>query len=152
MTALKVREIRIEDIEDILEIENACFETPWHRETFEEEILRNELAYYLVLVDEENSSKVVGYAGMWKVFDEAHITNIALLPLYQGKKFGHRLLNELIEFSKKIGVYSMTLEVRPSNTIARSLYEKFEFKSEGLRKGYYTDTNEDALIMWRRIL
>ena len=149
---MKVREMRIEDLEDILEIENACFETPWRLETLEEEILRNELAYYLVLVDDENSSKVVGYVGMWKIFDEAHITNIALLPSYQGKKLGYKLLNELIEVSKNLGVFSMTLEVRPSNTIARSLYEKLLFKLEGLRKGYYTDTNEDALIMWRRIL
>ena len=152
---MKVREIRIEDIEDILEIEKACFKIPWSREAFEEEILRNELAYYLVLVDDnsaENFQKVIGYAGMWKVFDEAHITNIALLPSYQGKKYGYHLVNELIELAKKIGVYSITLEVRSSNIIAIALYEKLLFKQEGLRKGYYTDTNEDALIMWRNIL
>ncbi|RYD03254.1 hypothetical protein N752_20700 [Desulforamulus aquiferis] len=85
---------------------------------------------------------------MWLVLDEAHITNVAVHPEYRGKSIGEALMLEMIQQAIIRGAVRMTLEVRPSNMAARELYKKLGFKEKGLRKKYYTDTNEDAIIMW----
>ena len=82
------------------------------------------------------------------IVDEAHVTNVAILPAYRGQKLGEKLMTALIERAKERGALSMTLEVRESNTVAKGLYAKFGFVSRGVRRNYYTDTQEDALIMW----
>lgn len=147
---IKIRAMTQDDIDDIMAVEVLAFKTPWPRTAFEEEISNNELASYLVLVDESgNSPRIIGYAGMWKIIDEAHVTNIAILPEYHGRGLGYVLLAELIWQAKDKGAASMTLEVRTSNLAARRLYEKFDFKEAGVRRGYYADTNEDALILWK---
>ena len=91
---------------------------------------------------------VVGYAGMWKIQDEGHITNIAVHPEFRGVHIGKALMSQLINEARSLGVNSMTLEVRKSNIIARNLYESFGFKEAGVRKGYYADNKEDAIVMW----
>lgn len=133
------------DIDQILEIEHASFTTPWSRESFENELRKNQYAHYTVLEDEEG---VFGYCGMWIIIDEAHITNIALLPKYRGKKLGEALLKKVMEIARGKGAKTMTLEVRVSNDIAQSLYRKLGFQNGGIRKNYYTDDHEDALVMW----
>jgi len=133
------------DIDQILEIEHASFTTPWSRESFENELRKNQYAHYTVLEDEEG---VFGYCGMWIIIDEAHITNIALLPKYRGKKLGEALLKKVMEIARGKGAKTMTLEVRISNDIAQSLYRKLGFQNGGIRKNYYTDDHEDALVMW----
>ena len=142
------RFMREEDIDQVLEIEHASFTTPWSREAFYNEVNMNKFAIYIVL---EIDKKVVGYCGVWIVVDEAHVTNIAILPDYRGKKLGDALMQNLFEVAKTMGAKSMTLEVRVTNYIAQSLYRKFGFQNGGLRKNYYTDNHEDALVMWVRL-
>ncbi|MDP4105674.1 MAG: ribosomal protein S18-alanine N-acetyltransferase [Bacillota bacterium] len=142
------RFMREEDIDQVLEIEHRSFTTPWSREAFYNELNMNKFAVYIVL---EVDKKVVGYCGVWVVIDEAHITNIAILPEYRGRKFGEALMQNLFDVAKTMGAKSMTLEVRVTNYVAQALYRKFGFQKGGLRKNYYTDNQEDALVMWVKL-
>ncbi|MBM7705084.1 ribosomal protein S18-alanine N-acetyltransferase [Metabacillus iocasae] len=142
---IKFRLMEMEDIDDVVEIEHQSFATPWSREAFYNELVNNQFSTYIVM---EENEKVVGYCGTWIVVDEAHITNIALLPAYRGKGLGELLLNNVINLVKEMGAISMTLEVRISNYTAQSLYRKLGFEPGGIRKNYYSDNNEDALVMW----
>lgn len=135
------------DIDGILEVENKSFTTPWSKTMFEDE-LYNLNAHYLVI---EVMGKIVGYVGFWKIIDEGHITNIAVHPDYRGAGHGKALISALIQKAKEMGIIAVTLEVRKSNVVAISLYESFGFVSSGVRKNYYSDNNEDALIMWLRL-
>lgn len=139
------RYMKEEDIDQILKIEELSFATPWTRQSFENELKLNQFAVYLVL---EKDGQIVGYCGMWLIVDEAHITNIAVLPEFRGQKLGETILRMIMEVAKKRGAKSMTLEVRVSNTVAQSLYRKLGFMNGGIRKNYYTDNYEDALVMW----
>jgi ribosomal-protein-alanine N-acetyltransferase len=142
------RFMREEDIDQVLEIEHASFTTPWSREAFYNELNMNKFAIYIVL---EVDKKVVGYCGVWVVIDEAHVTNIAILPEYRGRKLGEALMQQLFDVARTMGAKSMTLEVRVTNYIAQSMYRKFGFQKGGLRKNYYTDNQEDALVMWVKL-
>jgi [ribosomal protein S18]-alanine N-acetyltransferase len=143
--SLTFRYMDINDIDDILKIENSSFTIPWSRQAFINELTSNRFAVYIVIEEDE---KVVGYCGVWVIVDEAHITNIAILPEYRGKKLGEALLSKVMEVTRQIGAVKMTLEVRVTNYIAQSLYRKLGFKDGAIRKGYYTDNHEDALVMW----
>jgi len=90
---------------------------------------------------------ILGFAGMWVMADEAHITNIAVRKQYQRQGIGERLLISIIDFATKLKADFITLEVRASNTVAQSLYQKYGFTQVGVRPGYYTDNREDALLM-----
>ncbi|HLN64339.1 MAG TPA: ribosomal protein S18-alanine N-acetyltransferase, partial [Symbiobacteriaceae bacterium] len=96
-------------------------------------------------------SKVVGHGGMHVVWEDAHVTNIATHPLYRGRGLGERMMRELIDRAVSRGANRMTLEVRASNTPAQNLYRKLGFITQpgAVRKGYYADTGEDAIIMWK---
>ncbi|HEY8463388.1 MAG TPA: ribosomal protein S18-alanine N-acetyltransferase [Bacillota bacterium] len=137
----------VEDLEGVLEIENASFTTPWSRNSFLHEILENERAVYLVAKDK--LGMVCGYVGMWVIFDEGHITNLAVHPLYRNRGIGSMLLKQLVEACREYGVRFLTLEVRRSNLVAQKLYNKHGFVQMGVRRRYYLDNNEDALIMWK---
>ncbi|SHI55667.1 ribosomal protein S18-alanine N-acetyltransferase [Propionispora hippei] len=145
MSNICIRRMGLLDIDAVLLVEQASFLTPWSRAAFESEICNNELTHYLVVCVEK---QVVGYAGMWVIVDEAHVTNIAILPEYRGRGIGEKLLIALKEAADSRGAARMTLEVRPSNNAAKRLYEKLGFSRAGVRKHYYTDTKEDAIIMW----
>ena len=136
-----------DDVDSILNVEQQSFSIPWSRRAFSEE-LDNKLAIYLVA---KIKNKVVGYVGMWKILDEGHITNIAILPEYRGIGIGVRLVEEILKEAEKEGINRVTLEVRKSNAVAQRLYAKFAFKIEGMRKGYYQNNGEDAVIMWKNI-
>ncbi|EIJ79865.1 ribosomal-protein-alanine acetyltransferase [Bacillus methanolicus PB1] len=136
------------DIDQVLEIEHASFSLPWSREAFYNELRKNQFAVYIVVEDYE---KVVGYCGVWVVVDEAHITNIAVLPEYRGKKLGEALLRKVMELARELGAKTMTLEVRVTNYVAQSLYRKLGFQNGAIRKNYYTDNQEDALVMWVKL-
>ncbi|HHV95125.1 MAG TPA: ribosomal protein S18-alanine N-acetyltransferase [Clostridiaceae bacterium] len=141
-----IKETTLEHIDDILIIEKLSFTTPWSRNAFIHEIKDNKFAIYIsALVN----NKVVGYAGMWQIFDEGHITNIAVHPEFRKNGIGSKLLEKLIEISREKGIKKITLEVRKSNTAAKNLYYKYGFKDAGIRKYYYTDNGEDAIIMWK---
>lgn len=133
------------DVDAVLKVENEAFTTPWSRAAFEAETSDNELAYYLVV---DVGGVIAGYAGMWLIIDEAHVTNIALAAAYRGAGLGEQLVRALMELAQERGAVSMTLEVRVSNVKAQALYTKLGFVSRGKRRNYYTDNREDALIMW----
>lgn len=141
-----VREMRYRDTAVLEKLERACFDLPWSRHSFESE-LKNKCAHYIVL---ENDEGIVGYAGMWVVIDEAHITNVAVSPDHRKKGYGRRLMRTLMQRAVEVGAETMTLEVRESNHIAQALYEQLGFKWCGIRKKYYSNNGEDAIIMWNR--
>ncbi|MEK3976704.1 MULTISPECIES: ribosomal protein S18-alanine N-acetyltransferase [unclassified Psychrobacillus] len=140
------RKMTIEDIDQVLLIEEEAFTLPWTREAFEHEMSTNLYSYYLVAETEEKD--IVGYCGMWIVMDESHITNVAVAERMRGHKIGEGLMREAIRVVKEQKVVLMTLEVRVSNIVAKNLYYKLGFQDGGIRKNYYTDTQEDALVMW----
>ncbi|MDQ0485163.1 ribosomal protein S18-alanine N-acetyltransferase [Guptibacillus hwajinpoensis] len=142
------RSMTVEDIEAVMRIEKATFPTPWSRTAFYNEVVINHFATYLLL---EVGEEIAGYCGVWVIIDEAHITNIALHPNYRGMKLGEALLKRAIDFAKSRGALKMTLEVRVSNTIAQNLYRKYGFEEGSIRKNYYTDNQEDALVMWVKL-
>lgn len=149
MTQLTVSGMLPIHVERVLEIEALSFPMPWSRQSFEFELTENEFAYYIVaLVNQQ----VVGYAGAWLVLDEAHITNVAVHPDFRGKKIGRLLMTELIRRVLVKGALKMTLEVRLSNHIAQKLYQSLGFEPMGRRKRYYSDNNEDAIIMWKDLI
>jgi ribosomal-protein-alanine N-acetyltransferase len=97
---------------------------------------------------ESRESGILGFAGMWLMFDEAHITTIGVKRSMRGRGLGELMLVHLVEAAREMGARRLTLEVRVSNQVAQSLYRKYSFKEEGIRKRYYSDDGEDALIMW----
>lgn len=139
------RRMTLADIDTIIDIEKECFAVPWTKEAFQNELMYNQFAHYFVMLWQ---GEIIGYGGLWTIVDEAHVTNIGLREAYRGRKLGQRLLSELMTFASLRGMKRMTLEVRVSNIPAQRLYEKFGFKVEGVRRGYYSDNGEDALIMW----
>lgn len=146
----RVEIVPIEDkyIEAILNVSMLSFPITWSKDSFERE-LTNKYARYMVAVKDD---VVVGFAGMWIIIDEAHITNIAVHPEYRGFGIGNMLMDSLLSICKLENVTAITLEVRVSNQRAINLYKKFGFVEEGIRKEYYEDNKEDALIMWKRNL
>ena len=144
---MKIRIALPDDVPALAELEKACFDDPWSEESFFEEINYNEKAVYIVL---EMEGRIAGYAGIWKILDEGHITNVAVHPDFRRRGFGRRIVQALIESVEADGVVAETLEVRRSNAPAIALYSSFGFETEGVRKGYYSNNGEDAFIMWRR--
>lgn len=144
---LVIRPGQAADAEVMALIDERCFSLPWSLESFYRELTKNKIAIYTVA---EDAGTVIGYMGLWRVENEGHITNIAVLPEYRGMHVASALLDEMIEKCARNGIVDYTLEVRAGNVPARCLYEKYGFRSEGVRPGYYEDDKEDALIMWRR--
>lgn len=143
------RAMNLEDIEHICDIEKEAFLTPWTAEAFYNELVNNQLAHYIVMVLD---GQIIGYGGLWAIMDEAHITNVAVRQDFRGRKYGERLMLKLKEMALQLGLRRMTLEVRVSNRIAQRLYTKLNFRPAGVRRGYYTDNCEDALIMWAELM
>lgn len=144
---IAVEPMKIEDLQDVMEIETLSFAVPWSRNSFLYELLENERAFYWVA--KETFGRIIGYIGMWVVLDEGHITNVAVHPNFRRRGAGEALMNELIRGSRLNGVSHLTLEVRFSNQAAQQLYTKLGFVEAGIRRRYYADNNEDAIIMWR---
>lgn len=139
------RNMTIDDLDEVMDVEVNSFTIPWSREAFFNELTKNQFAQYLIV---EVDQRVVGYCGVWIIIDEAHITNIALLPEYRGMKLGEALMAKVMELAREMGAMRVTLEVRVSNERAQNLYRKFGFEEGAIRKQYYTDNMEDALVMW----
>jgi len=145
ITRVTLEAMKLEDISRVVEIERESFNTPWPRDAYTHELTENRLAAYLVA---RTDGDIVGYAGMWVILDEAHITTIAVDPAFRGQHIGERLLVGLIDAALGRGARWMTLEVRKSNATAQTLYKKYGFREIGARKGYYSDNREDAIVMW----
>jgi [ribosomal protein S18]-alanine N-acetyltransferase len=146
-TSLTFRLLNVNDIDGILNIEHQSFTLPWSKEAFYNELTKNQYALYVGLEDEVEG-KIIGYCGVWIIVDEAHITNVAVLPEYRGRKLGEAIMRKVMEVAREKGAKTMTLEVRLSNYVAQSLYRKLGFQNGAIRKNYYTDNQEDALVMW----
>lgn len=142
---LKIRKMRVEDLERVLEIERTSFPNPWSRSAFLYEI-ESDVSYPWVI---EMEGKIVGYSVHWLILDEAHLSNIAIDPSLRRKGLGRFILEKVIESAKKMGAKFLTLEVRVSNASAISLYTKMNFKVVGIRKNYYSNPVEDAFIMMK---
>ncbi|MFQ5521428.1 MAG: ribosomal protein S18-alanine N-acetyltransferase [Candidatus Methylomirabilia bacterium] len=132
------------DLDSVLAIEQASFPTPWSRAAFLYELKQNQVARaWVARVTEE----VVGYLCVWEVGAELHITNLAVHPAWRRHGVARTLLGTVLEDARRRRLTAALLEVRPSNREARGLYESFGFNLVGRRKGYYSDTGEDALVM-----
>jgi ribosomal-protein-alanine N-acetyltransferase len=148
MTTYEIRSMTETDIPQIAGIEKLVFPQPWTEAAFRSELDDNAMAIYLILADEMRPDEVLAYGGIWKIFDEGHITNIAVRPEDQGKQLGKMLLHAMIRWAWANGLSHMTLEVRINNQKAINLYKKAGFIEAGIRPGYYDGGKEDALIMW----
>ncbi|MCE5341981.1 MAG: ribosomal protein S18-alanine N-acetyltransferase [Eubacteriales bacterium] len=141
---MTVRRMTAEDVSQVVEIEKATFATPWSRQSFLDEMEKNACARYLVA---EEDGRIIAYGGAWIILEEGHITNIAVKQDSRGKGVGKALLKALMQYAANLGVQYLTLEVRKSNMTAQKLYEAFGFQTLGVRKDYYEDNGEDALLM-----
>lgn len=142
--AVVIRAMRASDLEHVARIERASFPTSWHTQAYATE-LTNPAALYLVATIGET---IVGFSGQWVIMDEAHITTIAVSPEWRGRHIGERILSEMLAQAIRRGATRATLEVRETNDAARRLYEKYGFIDVAVRKAYYPDNGENALIMW----
>lgn len=145
MRSILLRPLSREDVPQVYAIETQCFATPWSLSSLYTELDGNDCAVYLGAF---HNGQMMGYIGMWVIVDEAHMTNLAVAPPYRGHGVGRGLLKALMTLACKAGCTAMTLEVRESNQIAQRLYRSCGFVAAGRRKRYYTDNQEDALIMW----
>ena len=139
-----IRPMQRSDVPRVHEIECACFRSPWSKMALMGE-LRNDAAHYHVL---EIDGTIVGYAGMWVLFDEAHITNIAVLSEYRNHGCAERIMRSMMQSALLLGAKMMTLEVREHNETAKRLYQRLDFAQNGYRPRYYQDSGEGALILW----
>lgn len=133
------------NLNEVLQINNICFSPPWSIESLRNE-LNNKFSKYILL---KNNHSVIGYAAIWIIIDEAHITNVAVHPDYRGIGGSNLLMDEIIKICSESDLPAITLEVRESNTVAINLYRKYGFVEEGMRKNYYGE-NQNAILMWKR--
>lgn len=138
-----IRKMTERDLDEVVRIEQESFPVPWSREAYMGE-LKNNFAVYLVC---DYEGEVAGYGGIWIVFEEAHITNIAVDKRFRGMGMGKRLLEELEMIAREKNALRIILEVRPSNEVARRLYQSMGFVETSIRRAYYSDNGEDAIVM-----
>lgn len=144
MVGFDIRPMKGPDVARVAEIERICFITPWSYESLYKE-LKNKFAHYLVI---EINGNIVGYGGMWIYLGEAHVTNIAVEPEFRRRGLARILMQSMMKLAAENKASCMSLEVRERNIAAQALYKSLGFKKEGVRKRYYSDTGEDAHIMW----
>ena len=144
MPSSSISPMRPGDLDEVVAIERASFGMPWSRGAFLYEVEQNRVARCWVLREDD---QVVAYLCLWEIGDELHVTNIAVHPAQRRRGIARRLLGAILEDARGRRLRSVTLEVRPTNDEARTLYESFGFRVVGRRRGYYYDTGEDALIM-----
>ena len=144
MQKINLRVFDYHDIKDAAKLEKECFYLPWSEKAFENSISEG-LSYFVSARNEEGI--FLGYAGMYSAAGEGYIYNIAVSKKYRVQGVGSALLNNLLEYSKKLGLSFLSLEVRVSNLSAIKFYEKLGFKKIGIRKNFYDFPKEDAFIM-----
>lgn len=142
---LRIEPMKVADLPAVHTIERASFTAPWPPESYRNDLETNRLAQYLVA---RVGDEIAAYGGMWLMIDEGHIITFAVHPAWRRQHVGERLLLAFLDLASDRGAHEATLEVRLSNLPARRLYEKFGFRPVGLRPRYYSDNNEDAIIMW----
>ncbi len=142
-TVCLIRNMTVKDLERVMEIEMESFPLPWSKESYLGE-LSNTFASYLVC---DYEGEIVGFGGIWVIFEEAHITNIAIEQNYRQQGMGRMLMGKLENIARDKRAIRILLEVRPSNTAAQIMYRSLGFVPTGIRKKYYSDNNEDAILM-----
>ena len=161
-----VERMALKDVPAVAAMEKLVFTMPWSARAFEYELKFNTMAHFVVVRQKAAASTddspnahwwelrkpaperpILGYAGLWLIVDEGHVCTLAVHPDWRGRRLGELLLVTLIERSCALNASVVTLEVRTSNLVAQQLYRKYGFAVVGLRKGYYSDNHEDALIM-----
>ncbi len=157
---LSLELMREADVSTVQEIEREIFATPWPRNAYYRELASRASAYYVVLRQEGQVERpagsrnpdfdptIVGYGGMWRMYDEAHVTTIGVRRDLHHHGYGRMIFAGLVQAAYDMGAKWVTLEVRTTNENAMKMYESFGFKVIGRRKGYYTDNGEDAIVMW----
>lgn len=146
---LAVGPMTTEDIRAVLRIETLSFSTSWPQNAFTSEINDNRLAHYFVgRLGPSKTSPIVAYGGIWVILEDSHITTIAVHPDRRGRRYGEAMLQYLLSEAIARGASWITLEVRESNDVAQRLYHKYGFTIVSKRRAYYSDNNENALVMW----
>lgn len=140
-----LREMLVDDLNQVMKIENELFSPPWTKEGFFTYLTRKDAMFLVV----EEKGEILAYCGLIMVLDEGDITNVAVRPDRQKEGIGHFLMDSLIRLAEQQGVTTIHLEVRTGNGTAIRLYERMGFTKDGIRKKYYTDPVEDALLMTR---
>lgn len=168
--------MRLDDIPEVSRLERRCFTNPWPESAYRRELRSPENNYYIVLrhrerlvpasepfaeprgrlsllpllkkQERQTVDPIIGFCGMWILYDESHITTIGIAPEYRGQGLGELLLLSLFDEALRRDCQWLTLEVRVSNRPAQALYEKYGFTRQGVRRRYYSDNGEDADIMW----
>jgi ribosomal-protein-alanine N-acetyltransferase len=135
-----------QDLEGILEVDRASFSHPWTREMYEQELQNPGVARICAL--RSPGGRIEGYCSFWLVFDELHINNVAVRPEQRDRGLGTLLVRHALAEGRRLGARKATLEVRRSNARARHLYARLGFQEAGVRRAYYSDPVEDALILW----
>ena len=137
--------MEIADLDDVMEIENASFSLPWSRWMFERELMDKEHSQFFVA---RSGDEIAGYIGFWLVMEEVHIVTIAVRSDYRRRGIGSILMLEALNEALRLGAEKATLEVRVTNLPAQELYRKLGFIAVAIRKRFYSDTGEDAYVMW----
>jgi len=150
ISTMVVREMVVDDLQEVLDIDFLSFPIPWSERTYLYEMEENPSSHlHVVEVREDQNPRVVGYIGFWFIVDEAHISTLAVHPDYRRQGIGDLLFNTVLKHADELGAKMVTLEVRVSNSTAIKLYKKYDFEVVGKRPRYYRDNNEDALLMTR---
>ena len=144
---ITITDMTLAHLDAVYGIETRSFPIPWSKNELRKEITENKHAIYKIAL--MPTGEIAGYAGLWHVVNEGHINNIAVEENYRRMGVASKLLESFIEAAKEREMIGLTLEVRISNNAAFQLYRKYGFKPEGIRKNYYADTGEDAIIMWK---
>jgi ribosomal-protein-alanine N-acetyltransferase len=145
---IELRNLRLRDLAAVERIERRSYPTPWSRSMFAGELTKTS-SVCLGAYDSEVDDELVAYLIISRYVDAWHVMNVAVAPDYRGRGIATSLMERLFELTAGDGRRGYTLEVRVSNQSAIRLYEKLGFKARGVRRGYYTDNREDALIMWK---
>ena len=143
---IEILDMELSHLDAVYDIECGTSAIPWTKNDLRKEVTDNKHAQYKVA---SIDGIIVGYAGLWHIVNEGQITNIAVSEKYRRRGVASKLVEALIDMAREKEMIGLTLEVRVSNIAALNLYEKYGFKSEGIRKRYYADTGEDAIIMWK---
>ena len=151
VTDLEIVEMEGEDIDEVLDIENLCFKSPWTRYAFEQELAIEWSKVFVAKKPTSHKKRIVGYICLWVVTNEVHILNLATHPNFHRHGIATSLLIFGINFSTRVGAEVATLDVRKSNLPAISLYKKFAFEAMGVRRRYYSDNYEDAIVMYSKL-
>ena len=159
--AVRIREMKADDLPGVLEVEKACFSEPWSEKVYRATLLLDYTSYYVAEITETglsplfeeaglSGSRIVGTIGLKNIAGEGEVTNVAVLPSWRSRGIAGRLMERLLSEAAEAGIDTCTLEVRAGNVPAIRLYESFGFALEGRRRDFYDRPREDALIYWKR--